>query len=187
MIMKDKRQTYYYVTAQSSALGKELVRLTDRYGEVIQAAANLALEMHADEWSGDPRYAAGGIWRFIFKNPPKAKKALMVVAQDRDGNYECAPNTEYNRGLRLAKKMAALPHVTDKEVCEAFGFDLNDPIYTNQLVPQFFAVDDVWVYIRSSFDLSALHPNLTRCMENIFEEALRFIEEQESPTLLSEE
>lgn len=186
MIMKDKRQTYYYVTAQSSELGKELMHLIRRYDEAMQAADKLAQNMRADEWCPDPRYIAGGIWRFIFKNPPKAKKSLIVVAQDKDGNYECAPNPEYNCGLRLAKKVAALPHVTDEEVCEAFGFDLNDPIYTNQLVPQFFAVDDVWVYIRSSFDLSALRPDLTRCMENIFEEALQFIE-QESPTLLSEE
>lgn len=178
---------YYYVTLQSSELGKELMHLIRRYDESMQAADKLAQNMRADEWSADPRYIAGGIWRFIFKNPPKAKKSLIVVAQDKDGNYECAPNPEYNCGLRLAKKVAALPHVTDEEVCEAFGFDLNDPIYTNQLVPQFFAVDDVWVYIRSSFDLSALRPNLTRCMENIFEEALRFIEEEESPTLLSEE
>lgn len=178
---------YYYVTAQSSALGKELVRLTDRYGEVMQAAANLALEMHADEWSGDPRYAAGGIWRFIFKNPPKAKKALMVVELDKDGYYECAPNPEYNRGLRLAKKMAALPHVTDKEVCEAFGFDPKDPQYNKQVVPQFFVVGTEWVYVRSSFDLSALCPDLTGCSEETFEAALRFIQEEESGTLSSEE
>lgn len=183
----DGNTIYYYVTAQSSALGKELVRLTDRYGEVMQAAAKLALEMHADEWSGDPRYAAGGIWRFIFKNPPKAKKALMVVAQDRDGNFECAPNPEYNRGLRLAKKMAALPHVTDKEVCEAFGFDPHSAKYKNQLVPQFFVVGTEWVYVRSSFDLSELCSDLTPCSEETFNAALRFIEEQESPTLISEE
>lgn len=185
--MEDKRQTYHYVTLQSSALGKELVRLTDRYGEVIQAAANLALEMHADEWSGDPRYAAGGIWRFIFKNPPKAKKALMVVAQDRDGNFECAPNPEYNRGLRLARKIAALPHVTDKEVCEAFCFDPEDPQYNKQVVPQFFVVGAEWVYVRSSFDLSALCPDLTSCSEETFEAALRFIQEEESGMLSSEE
>lgn len=183
---ENKKKTYYYVTLQSTELGKELMHLIRRYDEAMQAADKLAQNMRADEWCPDPRYIAGGIWRFIFKNPPKAKKSLMVVSQDKDGNYECAPNPEYNCGLRLAKKVAALPHVTDEEVCEAFGFDLNDPIYTNQLVPQFFAVDDVWVYIRSSFDLSALRPNLTRCMENIFEEALQFIE-QESPTLLSEE
>ena len=183
---ENKKNTYHYVTPQTSELGKRLVRLVHRYDEVMQAADKLATEMRADEWCPDPRYIAGGIWRFIFKNPPKAKKALMVVAQDKDGNYECAPNPEYNRGLRLAKKIAALPHVADNEVCEAFGFDLKDPQYSGELVPQFFAVDDVWVYIRSSFDLSALHPNLTRCMENIFEEALRFIEEQESPTLSKE-
>lgn len=183
----DGNTIYYYVTAQSSALGKELVRLTDRYGEVMQAAANLALEMHADEWSGDPRYAAGGIWRFIFKNPPKEKKVLMVVAQDRDGNYECAPNPEYNRGLRLAKKMAALPHVTDKEVCETFDFDPEDPQYNKQVVPQFFVVGAEWVYVRSSFDLSALCPDLTDCSEETFEAALRFIQEEESRMLSSEE
>lgn len=178
---------YYYVTAQSSSLGKELVRLTDRYGEVMQAAANLALEMHADEWIGDPRYAAGGVWRFIFKNPPKAKKALMVVAQDRDGNYECAPNPEYNRGLRLAKKMAALPHVTDDEVCRPFGIDPHDPQYSKQVVPQFFVVGAEWVYVRSSFDLTALCPDLTGCSEETFEAALRFIQEEELGMLSSEE
>ena len=108
---ENKKKTYHYVTAQSSELGKRLVRLIHRYDEVMQAASKLVQEVHADEWSADPRYVAGGIWRFIFKNPPKAKKALMVVAQDEGGNYECAPNPEYNRGLRLAKKIAALPHV----------------------------------------------------------------------------
>lgn len=182
MIMKDKRQTYYYVTLQSSGLGKELVRLTHRYEEVMQAAANLVQEVHADEWEADPCYNAGGIYRFIFKNPPKAKKALMVVEQDKDGNYECAPNPEYNRGLRLAKKIAALPHVEDKEVCDAFGFDLKDPQYDGELVPQFFIVGKEWVYVRSSFDLSALCPDLTRCQEQTFESALLFIQEQESPS-----
>lgn len=184
---ENKKKTYYYVTLQSTELGKELMHLIRRYDEVMQAADELAQEMRADEWCADPRYIAGGIWRFIFKNPPKAKKALMVVAQDKDGNYECAPNPEYNRGLRLAKKIAALPHVEDKEVCDAFGFDLKDPQYDGELVPQFFAVGKEWVYVRSSFDLSALCPDLTSCLEQTFESALRFIEEQESPTLLSEE
>lgn len=177
-------EVYYYVTPQSSKLGKELVRLTDRYEEVMMAADKLAQEVRADEWSVDPRYAAGGIWRFIFKNPPKAKKALMVVAQDKDGNYECAPNPEYNRGLRLAKKIAALPHVTDKEVCEAFGFDPEDPQYSRQVVPQFFIVGAEWVYVRSSFDLSTLCPDLTDCSEETFEAALRFIQEEESEALI---
>ncbi len=184
---ENKKKTYYYVTLQSSELGKELMHLIRRYDESMQAASKLVQEVHADEWSADPRYVAGGIWRFIFKNPPKAKKALMVVAQDEDGNYECAPNPEYNRGLRLAKKVAALPHVADEEVCEAFGFDLKGPQYAGELVPQFFVVGAEWVYVRSSFDLAALCPDLTGCLEETFKAALRFIEEQESPTLLSEE
>lgn len=184
---ENKKKTYHYVTAQSSKLGEELARLTERYDEVMQAASKLVQEVHADEWSADPRYVAGGIWRFIFKNPPKAKKSLIVVAQDKDGYYECAPNPEYNRGLRLAKKVAALPHVADKEVCEAFGFDLKDPQYAGELVPQFFVVGTEWVYVRSSFDLAALCPDLTGCSEETFDAALRFIEEQESPILLSEE
>ena len=184
---ENKKNTYHYVTPQTSELGKRLVRLVHRYDEVMQAADKLATEMRADEWCPDPRYIAGGIWRFIFKNQPKAKKALMVVAQDEGGNYECAPNPEYNRGLRLAKKIAALPHVADNEVCEAFGFDLKDPQYSGELVPQFFVVGKEWVYVRSSFDLAPLCTDLTGCSEETFAAALRFIEEQESPTLLSEE
>ena len=184
---ENKKKTYHYVTAHSSELGKRLVRLIHRYDEVMQAASKLVQEVHADEWSADPRYVAGGIWRFIFKNPPKAKKALMVVARDKDGNYECAPNMEYNCGLRLAKKIAALPHVTYKEVCEAFRFDYENPQYAGELVPQFFIVGKEWVYVRSSFDLAPLCHDLNACSEETFAAALRFIEEQESPTLLSEE
>lgn len=178
---------YYYVTSQSTKLGEELVRLAHRCYDVIEAADKLAQEKRVYEWCPDPRYVAGGIWRFIFKNPPKAKKALMVVARDNEGNYECAPNLEYNCGLRLAKKIAALPHVTYKEVCEAFKFDYENPKYAVELVPQFFVVGTEWVYVRSSFDLAALCPDLTGCSEETFNAALRFIEEQESPTLISEE
>lgn len=183
----NKRQTYYYATAQSTKLGEELVRIAHRCYDVTEAADKLAQEKRVYEWCPDPRYVAGGIWRFIFKNPPNAKKALMVVARDKDGNYECAPNLEYNCGLRLAKKIAALPHVTYKEVCEAFRFDYENPQYAGELVPQFFVVGAEWVYVRSSFDLAALCPDLNACSEETFDAALRFIEEQESPTLLSEE
>ncbi len=182
--MADKQQ-YYYLTTQSSELGQQLVRLTHRIDEVMQAADSMAVEMRAYEWSADPRYVAGGIYRLVFKNPPKAKKALMVVGRDNDGNYECAPNPDYNRGLRLAKKMASLPHVTDDEVCQPFGFDPHDPQYKNHLIPQFFIVGDEWVYVHSTFELSCA--DLTPCLETTFEAALKFVEEQESPTLLVEE
>ena len=186
MIMEDKRQTYYYVTLQSTELGKELMHLIRRYDEAMQAADKLAVERCADEWVADPRYVAGGICRLIFNNPPKDEAALKVLC-DKDGNYVCSPNLDSECGLCLATEMAALPHVTYDDVCKPFGFDPHSAKYKNQLVPQFFVVGTEWVYVRSSFDLSELCSDLTPCSEETFNAALRFIEEQESPTLISEE
>lgn len=184
--MEESKKMYYYVTAQSSKLGEELARIDRRCHEAMIAAEKLAIEKNADEFCVDPNYYAGGIWRFIFNGKPKAKKSFMVVAQDKDGNYECAPNQNYNCGLRLAKKVATLPHVTYKEVYEAFGID-HRFAKDGYFMPWILAVGKEWVYVCSSFDLASLCPDLTPCSKDTFHAALRFIEEEESPTLLSEE
>ena len=181
----NKRQTYYYVTSQSTKLGKELARIDRRCHEAMIAAEKLAIEKNADEFCVDSNFYAGGIWRFIFNGKLKAKKSFMVVAQDKDGNYLCAPNQNYNCGLRLAKKVAALPHVTYKEVYEAFGID-HRFAKDGYFMPWILAVGAEWVYVRSSFDLAALCPDLNACSEETFAAALRFIEEHESPTLSKE-
>lgn len=176
---EDKKQTYYYVTLQSSELGKELMHLIRRYDEVMQAADKLAVERCADEWIADPRYVAGGICRLIFNHPPEDEAALKVLS-DKDGNYVCSPNLDSECGLCLATEMAALPHVTYEDVCKPFGFNPHDAKYKNQLVPQFFVVGTEWVYVRSSFDLAALCPDLTGCSEEEWEKAKEYVVENGS-------
>lgn len=171
-------EVYYYVTHGSSALGTKLLRLIDRWGEVMQAAADLCDKVgHNVEFISDERYAAGGIRCFVLRPPLRAKKLLSVVQTSKD-ELLCVPNPNTNRGLALAAKVARLPHVTDDEMCEPFGIDPHDPANKGMKAPRFFAVDRQWLYIASDTALDM--PELTECTEEKFTEARNYVEENEN-------
>ena len=82
---------YYYCCKGDSPLGKKLLRLIDRYGEVVAAASELCEKIGAIEFLGDVRYAAGGISAFVMKGKLRAKK-LLVTHHSENGNDVCVPN-----------------------------------------------------------------------------------------------
>lgn len=170
---------YHYRCALDSALGRKLARLTERYTECMHAADALALKIGAKEFTTDVRYMAGGVDEFIFDHKPRAKKLLAVV-REKDGEFFCVPNPNANRGLKLACRMARLPHVTYDEYCEVFGFDRNDPQYKGHSMPMFFTVGEEWAYIRSTFSLMDFYLSccLEICTEDVFEEALKYVTEE---------
>lgn len=165
---------HYYRCPLGSEMGNKLTRLTERYIYCTHAAEDIAIKVGAKEFIADERYMAGGIGWFVFDRVPRAKKLLASVRQEGE-EYLCIPNPHTNRGLKLACRIARLPHVTMDEYCEVFGFDRNDPAYRvgNHSLPMFFIVDEGWAYIRSTFELSI--GDLETCTDAVYEEALKYV------------
>lgn len=143
--------TYHYRLPIDSEIGEKLTDLYFRGNESFNAASRLALELKADEFTPSAGFAMGGIGCLLFRRKPSAKKYDVIDSQDK--LYACSPNTSTKEGKEILKLIAALPVVTIKEVCEAFGFDYHSNKFQGKLIPRFFRVDDEWDYIESDFPL----------------------------------
>ena len=169
-----EKVVHYYCCKGDSPLGAKLLHLIDRYDEVVNAASELCDKVGAIEFIGDFCYAAGGIKAFVMKGKLRAKK-LLIVSHVENGNDVCVPNPNTNRGLKLAAKIARLPHITDDELCEPFGIDPHDPENKGLVAPRFFSIGREWLYIASDTPLSM--EELTECTEEKFAEARKYAEE----------
>ena len=174
LVMSEERTYNYYRCGIDTAMGRKLARLTERYINCTHAAEAMAIKVGAKEFVADDRHMAGGIGWFIFDREPRAKK-LLVSARKEGNEHWCVPNPHTNRGLKLACRLARLPHVSVDEYCEVFGIDRNDPAYKegNHSLPMFFTVEDKWAYVRSTIALAST--DLTTCEESDFDEALKYV------------
>lgn len=171
-----EKVVYYYCCKGDSPLGKKLLRLIDRYGEVMKAASELCDKASAivNYFYGDGRYAAGGVGAVVMRGKLLSKKKFIKIGVE-DGNDVCVPNPNTDAGLKLAAKIARLPHITDDELCEPFGIDAHDPVNKRLVAPRFFSIGREWLYIASDTPLSM--EELTECTEEKFAEARKYAEE----------
>ena len=174
---ENKKQAYYYCCSGGSVIGGKLLRLMDRYGEVMQAASDLCQKVGAVEFTTNERYYAGGIRYFIVKDKLREKKLLCQV-EEVDGFVYCIPNPNTNRGMKLASKVAALPYVSFDHVCEPFGIDCHDPANKGKATPCFFSVECQWVYVSSGIPLDI--PELNPCTQEEWEKAKEYVVENGS-------
>lgn len=149
---------YHYRLPVESETGSKLTELYAKGNESFNAASQLALELKAAEFTPSQGFAMGGIGCLLFRRKPSAKKYDVVDTIDK--LYACVPNTATKEGKEILKRIAALPVVTIRQVCEAFGFDYYSDNFRGKLIPRFFRVENEWDYLQSDYPLyiEGMHP-----------------------------
>lgn len=165
----------HYRLPVDSETGSRLTALYEQGKQAMEAASHLALSVRADEFEQHPGFAQGGIGAFYFRHKPSARRWDIRFKQD--GMYQCFPNLTTEAGRKVNAQIAALPVVKMEQVAEAFGIDPRRQMPTGTLMPMFFRVEQQWDYVKTNLPLDL--PELEEVSEEEFQQALKYVEEEE--------
>ena len=168
------RKKYYYRLESDSKVGKQIVLLYEKGDAVLQEASKLAERLGASEFVQSNNVVVGGIGGLLFKDKPD--DGCYDVVEEVDGMYFCLPNTSTDQGREILKQITSLPVILTRDVCEAFSFDFTSEKYRGQLVPQFFCLEEGWIYMRSCYPLYI--EGMTSITEEEFELAYQYVKDE---------